>query len=305
MASEIRAGGDSKRTDMHLVDPTKVIVKEELRGRSKPPLEHQIQDMALSFYDHGQRQPVECRKMPNDTLSLVLGFTRTAAARLLRNGFTHPESGELIKDEEFLLKVLVTSSNDKEAFIRNIVENAHRNQTSPIDDANNQERLRDKYGKTCEEIARLYNKSENQIVRYQKLLQLPDKAQDLVHYGKLAVQAALDILDIDDDIQRNQAFIHVYEKCQSNGRIVAAEVRSVVRDIINDDHRDPNDLPEKKRKPKTLSRSRKEVKSFFEDLRDNHENQHLKNLADSMVHFMAGKLSVEELSEQFDLILDI
>jgi ParB-like chromosome segregation protein Spo0J len=305
MASEIRAGSDSKRIDLHMIDPFQIIVKEEHRGRSKHPSEIDIQNMALSLRDFGNMQPVECRKMPNDTLMLVFGFTRVVAARLLRTGFKHPKTGEDVKDEGFLIKVLLKSANDKVALIRNIVENKDRTQTSPIDNATNQEQLRDKYGLSDKEIADLYGSTEQQILKFQRLLQLPDKAKNLVHDGTLPIQAAIDILDAPDEAKFNQALIEVYDLHESEGKINGAQVRSIIRDIINDDHRDPNDLPEKKRKPKTLSRSRKEVKSFFEDLRDNHENDHLKNLGDSMINFMAGKLTVEELSEQFELILDI
>src|SRR4051812_22350646 len=108
MAVKINTGdSEYTRQDYFFVDPFEVIVKEELRGRRKPPTEEAIIDMATSMNDHGQQQPVQVRKADNNRIMLNLGFTRTAAARLIRTGFVcEDEDGGVreIKDEEFKLK---------------------------------------------------------------------------------------------------------------------------------------------------------------------------------------------------------
>lgn len=233
MALKINAGENVKRGDIFFVDPFQVIVKEELRGRHKPPTEKAIIDMACSLMDNGQRQAVECRKLKDNRLQLNLGFTRTAAARLIRNGFTDPDGNER-KDEEFMLKVMISDANDEVAFINNVVENAHRNQTSPIDDAHNQHKLRDQLGKTDAEIMRLYRyRDENKVARLRRLLSLPTWIQDLVHEYSitegetgLPVKGALDLLDLPED-QWEEA---IKSSMGENGRVVAAKLTAHVRE---------------------------------------------------------------------------
>lgn len=310
MALKINAGEDVKRGDLFMVDPFQVVVKEDLRGRHLPPTDEVIVDMALSMMDHGQRQPVECRKTENNKLLLVLGFTRTAAARLIRTGFVNPETGEEVKDEEFKLKCVITDANDMKAFLNNIVENAHRNQTSPIDDAYNQHRLRDQYGYTDADVRRLFQyKDINKVGRLRRLLSLPQKAQLLVHEERLPVQAALDILDIEDEAARNEAFEKVYAECEANGKAKAADVRSLVRQHhLNDDDKDDeggegeSEGSRKTNKAKPLSS--KEIRKFWENLSETHADEAVKNLAKTFIMWMGGKRADKTLQKAIDALLD-
>lgn len=269
MALKINAG-ETKRGDYFFVDPNNVIVKEDLRGRHKPVTDEAIIDMAISFSENGQRQAVECRRVEDQKLQLNLGFTRTNAARLLREGFEH--EGETYHDPEFMLKVQVVDCNDKEAFINNVVENAHRNQTSDVDDAVNQRRLRDKYGYSDADIARLYRyKNQNKVGRLRQLLQLDDAILDMVHDGRLPTQAALDLLDAPSD--ERAAIIAEAEKTQ-DGKVKGSSVRTVVRDhILNDDNKtestsDTNeDEAPKGAKPRTL----REIRNYFGEWAESEE----------------------------------
>ena len=232
MAVTVNAGNDARRFDGWAVDPFEIIVKEDLRGRRKPPSDEQIIDMAVSMMEHGQREPVECRKVNDKRLQLNLGFTRTAAARLIRDGFEYinPVTGEVERrqDEQFMLKVVLSDSNDKDAFVHNIVENQHRNATSAIDDAHNQRRLRENYGYSDADITKLFRyKDPNKVGRLRRLLALPDSVQDLVHYEKLTVQAALDLLDLPPD-EMETAISSATD--EATGNVVGSKVREIVRE---------------------------------------------------------------------------
>jgi ParB-like chromosome segregation protein Spo0J len=229
MATKVNAG-DVKRGDLLFVDPYELKVVEELRGRHKPPTEEAVILMAESILDHGQRQPVECRKIENHRLQLTLGFTRTAAVRLIRKGFTDSQGVERPADPEFRLKVVITDTNDDLAFIHNIVENAHRNQTSPMDDAFNQNRLREKYGKNDAEIARLYQyKGQGMVSRLKKLISLDTRFQEMVHDGTLSINGALELLDLPADA-RDAALAAATN--QDSGKVNATDLRAQVRDRI-------------------------------------------------------------------------
>lgn len=314
MATKINAGDGVKRGDLYMVDPYQVVVKEELRGRHLPPTDEQIIDMALSMKEHGQRQAVECRKVDNDKLLLVLGFTRTAAARMIRTGFVDPETNETIKDENFMLKVVITDANDSKAFINNIVENAHRNQTSPMDDAFNQHRLRDQYGYSDADIRRLFQyKDTAKVSRLRRLLSLPELAQLIVHEGRLPVQAALDVMDIQDEEARNQAWEKIYAECEANGKTKASDVRTMVRQHhLNDDSPEDGqettqepEKPEDTRNVKSCKpRSAKEMRSYWENVSQNHADDTVKQMAEVVILWMAGKRADKTLTKAIDAVLD-
>lgn len=310
MAVKLNAGDNVKRSDLYMVDPFQILVKEELRGRHTPPTDEQIIDMALSLMEHHQRQPVEVRKIAGNKLQLVLGFTRMAAIRLIVTGFNHPETGELIKDENFKIKCTITDANDETAFLNNVVENAHRNQTSFIDDAYNQQILRERHGKNDAEICRLYRyKDVNKVGRLRRLLSLPRPAQALVHEGRLPIQAALDILDIEDIDAQNQAFEQVYAECNGNGKVVAAEVRTMVRNaVLNDNDRDESEVGDKNGGERKVSGSKplsmKEVRKFFEEVGKTHIDETMQKFCVTAVLWLGGKRADKTMLKAMNELLD-
>jgi ParB-like chromosome segregation protein Spo0J len=313
MAIKLNAGDDVKRSDLFMVDPYQLVVKENLRGRHLPPTDDVILNMAISMMEHGQRQAVECRKIEDNKLLLVLGFTRTAAARLIRTGFTNPETGEEMKDDQFKLKCTITDANDTKAFINNIVENAHRKQTSPIDDAYNQHRLRDQYGYNDVDIRKLYQYSDsNKVGRYRRLLSLPQQAQTLVHDNRLSVQAALDLLDIQDEAAREAAFQKVYADCDANGKANGSDVRTLVRqhnltDEDGDEEAQDSDAPSPEKEPsknKAKPLSSREIRVYWENLATSHADENVQALAKTFLAWMAGKRTDKTLTKSIDALLD-
>jgi ParB-like chromosome segregation protein Spo0J len=314
MALKLNAGQDVKRGDFFFVDPFQVIVKEELRGRHKPPTDEQIIQMAESMLEFGQRQPVECRKVEGNKLLLNLGFTRTAAARLIRTGFTGTD-GKYKQDAKFKLKVVVTDANDEQAFKNNVVENAHRNQTSPIDDAFNQARLRDKYGMSDAEIGRLYRyKDQNKVGRLRRLLSLPSEIQDLVHEDRLPVQAALDILDIPDDKKREEMFSQIIADANGSteaggkkNKIVGSKVRALVREnILNDETRDESEIgggdEGESNGLKWKARSMREVRKFFEEYVISHDNKNVQQFGKDFLAFLQGRRKDKRMLESIETL---
>jgi len=204
MATNINAGSDVKRGDLFWVDPNEIIVREELRGRAAPPSEEKIVAMAESLLRETQLQPVKARRNADKRLVLTAGFTRNAAARLIRDGFTGSD-GEFHKQPEFRLQVCISDMPDDQAKLANIAENSLRNDTNPIDDAINQEWIRQTLGLSNAEIGRRYyrDKTGVKVGKYARLLTLDKDAQDLVAAGDLSVDAALSMLDLPES-QRNE-----------------------------------------------------------------------------------------------------
>lgn len=313
MALQVNAGSDLKRTDAFLVDPNQIIVREEWRGRFMPPSEQDIIRMAVSLLDNGQRQPVECRRDNENRLILTAGFTRTAAVRLIRDGFTDT-TGQKRVDPGFMLAAIVRDANDETAFIRNVIENAHRSDTSPIDDAHNHDALRTKYGKTDAEIAALYQYSDHaKVSRYRKLLLHPKSIQRMIHDGVMPVQAALDLLDL-PEAERDNA---IAAAVNAQGKVNGSAIRKQVRDKHLNDNDKPADVPGQitmadaptAKKPKTKARSIKEVREYLEQLaapvKDDSDTRTPKmiELAQAFRWFVTGARSEKFLTETIERLV--
>lgn len=219
MKFETHSGEPPKRHEYFHVNP-RDIVCDGARGRRFPPTPEKVRELAKSLVDHGQQQPIVCRKGADGQLHAVSGFTRIEAAKLIRE--------ELLP--QFTIKVTVANVNEREAAIRNVVENDHRNPTSPIDDAHNQRDLSEKHGLTPDEIAALYNCDTRKLSRLARLLELPDDAQLLVHTGQLPIAAALNILDLKSEDSRKAALAHVAEKAAAGEKVNTTDARKIVRD---------------------------------------------------------------------------
>lgn len=304
MAIKINAGSNVKRGDYFSVDPFEIVVREELRGRHKPPTDDRIVNRALSILDHGQIQAVECRRDEKHRLILNSGFTRTAAVRLIRTGFDY--EGVHYHDPDFMLKVLLTEANDATAFKRNVVENAQRDDTSPIDDAFNQQKLRDAYGMSDADIARLYGCNQAKISTYRKLLQLKTEWQDMVHDGRLSVSAALLVLELPEE-QRATA---IENSAKDNGKINGAKLTEMVREnCLNDNNvvrsENAGDGEEVLEKP-AKARSIRELRKFFEfrAASENGFDPAIQRFSKDIVAYINGRTTDQQMQNSMKRLLD-
>ena len=186
------------RSDIHSINPFDIIVEEEWRGRYMAPSEADIKRLARSFAEKGQLQNVCVRALPDKSIKAVSGFTRIAAARLLRVGFEDAE-GNRIQDETFKVKFVVTTdADDLAALVNNSTENVMRNDLSPADRAFSALRLKEN-GYKQKDIADLFNIDEPAVSRLIKLTTLPDVALDMLHSGRMKQAAAMRLFDVEEE----------------------------------------------------------------------------------------------------------
>lgn len=239
MAITVNVGKESKTWDKTImVNPDNLVINPENRGRHFPPTKEEVADLALTILKDTQLTPVEGRKMHDKRVELTYGFTRAEAVKLIREGFTDRD-GNFHQDKNFLLKIMVVDINKEEAFMHNIRENVNRKATSPIDDAHNQRKLAENYGKTDAEIARIYGYEDQQkVARYRKLLALNEDAKRLVHEGKMAVSAALDLIALPEE-----KWAEVIASCsRPDGRVEGSKIKNILRDYqLNDIENDDED----------------------------------------------------------------
>lgn len=232
MALKLETEHEAPRGNNWKVNPFDIEVRPELRGRHFAPTKEEIIKTALTLLQHEQQQAVKCRRLPNNKPLLVFGYTRWEAACLIVKGFEH--EGVQYHNPEFALRIEVSDANDETAFIQNIVENCHRNQTSDIDDAHNQQKLRAQNTMSDADITRLYRYNDpTKVGRLKRLLVLPEKLQELNHYGKLTTTAALDILDLTNEAHQKEMFEWVKSQAE-NGKVSGAAVRSKVREFMTE-----------------------------------------------------------------------
>jgi ParB/RepB/Spo0J family partition protein len=294
MATALNAGDVRRGEDMFKIEPQFIVVNEADRGRAFAPSEDKILRRAYSMFKEGQKTPCEGRKIDENRVRLNAGFTRHAASMLIREGFEY--EGEWCHDPEFRLKVILSRGNEEEAFKSNVIENLERNETSPIDDAHNQERFRDRYGWADDEIARFYGVSTAQVQRLSKLLSLSRQQQQLVHEGKLTLTAALDILDMPED-KRDEL---IKAAVKDDGTVETKTVRNIVRDHHL---RNEGNLPEPQdgeKAPKRVLKSRTltDVKEFLhaETLVDAPQS----TLAKALLAYIKGEITTEKMQEVWD-----
>lgn len=249
-----------------LIEPEKIVVNSKLRGRVIPPTKDDVYSLAVSIATNpeGQLMPVGCRKLKSNELELSFGFTRYEAVALLRKGFEF--NGEKYHLPNLKLKINIFECDELEAFLMNIDENKERNDTNPIDDAVNQEKLRKKYKLKNNEIAARYKWSTAKVTHYIKLNSLNPNEQYLVASGKMPVSVALILLEIDSD-KRDQALNFATNDV---GKVQGAKLKKFLRDDVNiqEEEDEKNNIPKPKRTSSQVSkshtrRSMKEVRDMM------------------------------------------
>lgn len=184
------------------VSPGKLHFRDSaLLGRSRPVADEEVIALADSMNPaaggSGQQQPIQVRPMQTEgEYEVIFGNTRKRAADLIVAGYKSNDGKERVAQPNFTLRCEVVEVDDKTAFERVVVENAHRNQTSPIDNAINQQILREQYQLSDVAIAKLYGYAHSASVhRLKKLLTLPNDLQDRVHDGRLTLNAAVELCE--------------------------------------------------------------------------------------------------------------
>jgi ParB family chromosome partitioning protein len=290
MAISIDAQHEVKRGDFLYIHPDDVIVDESLRGRHKSPGKDAVESLAQSILEHGQRQAAEVRRLPNKKVQLVYGYTRLEAVKLL-----HAQGHTEIK-----FKVSVTTCNEREAFVANVVENKHRNATTPIDDAHNMRRLAEQHGMKNAEIAKLYRCSESWVSKLLKLLSLPAEVQERIQNGQLTAGIAEKLLLIEDAKKQ----IELLQECSDDeGQVSGAELKKLLREAVGGGSDDDTPASSTSGKGKgsqqsqaTPSRSVREMRAFLEDcLTPEDETEGVKAFAKVMLDWVGGRKTDKQL----------
>jgi ParB family transcriptional regulator, chromosome partitioning protein len=189
--------------------------------------EDTLAELALSIREVGLLQPVVVRKIIPGHYELVMGERRWQAAQ--RAGLER-------------LPAIVRDTAENDMLRDALIENLHREQLNPLEEAAAYQQLLDDFGITHDELARRIGRSRPHISNTLRLLNLPPTVQKRVAAGVLSAGHARALLAIEVP-EEQERIAH---------RIVAEglSVRAVEEIVAVGDGKGP--APERRQAPKKL-----------------------------------------------------
>jgi len=145
--------------------------------------EDALDELAESIKQVGLLQPVVVRTVGSGRYELVMGERRWRAAQ--RAGLT--EIGAIVKQTQ-----------DDDLLRDALIENLHRQQLDPLEEAAAYQQLLDDFGATHEELARKVGRSRPHISNTLRLLNLPPAVQKRVAAGVLSAGHARALLGLEN-----------------------------------------------------------------------------------------------------------
>jgi ParB family chromosome partitioning protein len=145
--------------------------------------EDSLEELAFSIREVGLLQPVVVRPVMPGHYELIMGERRWRACQ--RAGLEH-------------IPAIVRGTTDDDLLRDALMENLHREQLNPLEEAAAYQQLLDDFGATHDELARKVGRSRPHISNTIRLLQLPPGVQRRVAAGVLSAGHARALLALDD-----------------------------------------------------------------------------------------------------------
>ena len=163
------------------------IALDAISPNPRQPREHfdeeALAELVTSIREVGLLQPVVVREAGDGKYELIMGERRFRASR---------EAGLNA------IPAIVRETSD-DALLRDaLLENIHRQQLNPLEEAAAYQQLLDDFGTTHEELASRIGRSRSQVTNTIRLLNLPAGVQKRVAAGVLSAGHARALLSLDD-----------------------------------------------------------------------------------------------------------
>ncbi|KQS66845.1 ParB/RepB/Spo0J family partition protein [Modestobacter sp. Leaf380] len=142
-----------------------------------------LEELAHSVREFGLLQPIVVRERPEGGYELIMGERRLRAARAA---------------ELQTVPAIVRDTSD-DAMLRDaLLENIHRVQLNPLEEAAAYQQLLEEFGATHEELAAKIGRSRSQVTNTIRLMKLPVKVQTRLAAGVLSAGHARALLGLPD-----------------------------------------------------------------------------------------------------------
>uniref|UniRef100_A0A7C4TI43 ParB/RepB/Spo0J family partition protein n=1 Tax=candidate division WOR-3 bacterium TaxID=2052148 RepID=A0A7C4TI43_UNCW3 len=164
--------------------------------------EEELMGLVNSIREKGIIEPIIVKRMDNQFI-LAAGERRLRAAKIA--GLTQ-------------VPAIIKELTDKELLEIGLIENLHRADLNPIEEATAYQQLNQKFGLTHEEISKLVGKDRSTITNTLRLLTLPPKVQEYLRKKQIDEGHARAILSLNDEFK----MVQVAEKIVQEGLSVRA-----------------------------------------------------------------------------------
>lgn len=180
----------------------------------------ELAELVHSVREFGVLQPVVVRPAGVGSYELIMGERRTRAAR---------EAGLST------IPAIVRDAADEDMLRDALLENLHRSQLNPLEEASAYQQLLDDFGITQEELAARIGRSRPQISNTIRLLRLPVPVQRRIAAGVLSAGHARAILAVEDPERMQRLADRIVKEglsvrdAEAAARTAVAPVRRAVR----------------------------------------------------------------------------
>lgn len=186
--------------------------------------EAEIQNLADSIREHGLIQPITVRSITDGRYQIVAGERRWRACKMA--GINE-------------IPIIVKELSDEETAKIALIENVQREDLNPIEEASAYKKLMEDYGATQEEVARLVGKSRSVIANAVRLLNLPEKVQDMLRANSISVGHAKALAAINDE-----EFMIEVAKRAAEGLLTVRAIEKIAAEYQTDYEEDDEEYEE-------------------------------------------------------------
>ena len=172
--------------------------------------EDALNSLSLSIREVGVLQPVLIRRKTSDTFELIAGERRWRAAK--RAGME-------------TIPAIVRDVEDLTSLEHALVENLHRQDLGPLEEAAAYQQLIDDFQLSQESVAKRVGKSRPTIANALRLLQLPSSVQGFLMDGRLTAGHARALLGLPSRQEQDQLANRIIEE-----NLTVREIEKIVRD---------------------------------------------------------------------------
>ena len=169
-----------------------------------------MNSLSLSIREVGVLQPVLIRRKTSDTFELIAGERRWRAAK--RAGME-------------TIPAIVRDVEDLTSLEHALVENLHRQDLGPLEEAAAYQQLIDDFQLSQESVAKRVGKSRPTIANALRLLQLPSSVQGFLMDGRLTAGHARALLGLPSRQEQDQLANRIIEE-----NLTVREIEKIVRD---------------------------------------------------------------------------
>lgn len=192
----VKALIEMSEREANLLEVPVALLKTSI-GQPRIDKESDIEELVESVKRHGILQPLLVTRMPDGTYEIVAGERRFIAA--IRAGLEK-------------VPVLVGEWSERDKAIISLIENVHRKDLDPVEEALYYERLVNEFQFTREEVAEIVGKSRSYISNLMRVLNLPDEIKDAIRKGLITLGHAKAILSLRNSDEMLNLFREIVDR---------------------------------------------------------------------------------------------